>query len=58
MVQSQQLGVGSVCDFSGAFLMQVATTTPQTPGRLLTVGPDMAEVLAAVALCKASMILP
>jgi hypothetical protein len=33
--------------------MQVATTTPQTPMGLLVVGPDMAKVLAFVALRKA-----
>jgi hypothetical protein len=35
--------------------MQVATTSPQTSMRLLAVDPDMAEVLAAVALRKASL---
>jgi hypothetical protein len=35
--------------------MQVATTTPQTLRELLTVGPDMANVLAVVALHKASL---
>jgi hypothetical protein len=53
-VQLQQLGVDSVVIFFGAFPMQVATTTPQTSRGLLAVGPDIAKVLAVVALCKAS----
>jgi hypothetical protein len=32
--------------------MQVATPTPQTAGRLLAVGPDVAKFLAVVALRK------
>jgi hypothetical protein len=39
----------------GAFPMQVATTIPQTSRGLLAVGPDMAKVLAVVALHKASL---
>jgi hypothetical protein len=35
--------------------MQVATTTPQTSRLLLAVRPDMAKVLAVVALCEASL---
>jgi hypothetical protein len=35
--------------------MQVATTAPETLRGLLAVGPDMAKVLAAVALRKASL---
>jgi hypothetical protein len=35
--------------------MQVATIAPQTPRELLAVGPDMAKVLVAVALRKASL---
>jgi hypothetical protein len=35
--------------------MQVATTAPETSRELLAVGPDMAEVLAVVALRKASL---
>jgi hypothetical protein len=35
--------------------MQVTTTTPQTSRGLLAVGPDMAKVLAVVALRKASV---
>jgi hypothetical protein len=37
----------------GAFSMQVATTTPQTLKRFLAAGPDMAKILAVVALPKA-----
>jgi hypothetical protein len=39
----------------GVFLIQVATITPQTSRGLLAVGPDMAKVLAVVALRKASL---
>jgi hypothetical protein len=39
----------------GAFPMQVATTAPQTSRGLFAVGPDMAKVLAVVALHKASL---
>jgi hypothetical protein len=35
--------------------MQVATPAPQTLKGLLAVGPDMAKVLAFLALCKASL---
>jgi hypothetical protein len=35
--------------------MQVATTSQQTSRGLLAVGPDMAKVLAVVALRKASL---
>jgi hypothetical protein len=35
--------------------MQVGTTTPQTSRGLLAVVPDMAKVLAIVALRKASL---
>jgi hypothetical protein len=34
--------------------VQVATTTPQTSRGFLEVSPDMANVLAVVALCKVS----
>jgi hypothetical protein len=39
----------------GAFPMQVATTTTQISRGLLAVRPDMAKVLAVVALRKASL---
>jgi hypothetical protein len=32
-----------------------ATIAPQTPRRLLAVGPDMAKILPVVALCKANL---
>jgi hypothetical protein len=35
--------------------VQVVTSTPQTSRELLAVGPDMAKVLAVVALLKASL---
>jgi hypothetical protein len=35
--------------------VQVATTAPQTHRGLLAVGPDIAEVLAVVALRKSSL---
>jgi hypothetical protein len=35
--------------------MQVETTAPQTSMGLLAVGPDMAKVLAVVALHKANL---
>jgi hypothetical protein len=35
--------------------MQVATTAPQTLRGLLAFGPDMAKILAVVALHKASL---
>jgi hypothetical protein len=35
--------------------MQMDTTAPQTSRGLLAVGPDMAKVLAVIALCKASL---
>jgi hypothetical protein len=35
--------------------MQVATTAPQTSRELLAVRPDIAKVLAVVALRKASL---
>jgi hypothetical protein len=41
---------GSVVSFR-AFLVQVAAPAPQTTGRLLTVCPDVAELLAVVSLC-------
>jgi hypothetical protein len=40
---------GSVFSFRALFV-QVATPAPQTTGRLLTVGPNVAELLAVVAL--------
>jgi hypothetical protein len=40
----------------GAFLMQVATTLPQTARVLLAVGQDKAKVFAVVALSKTSLI--
>jgi hypothetical protein len=55
-VQLQQLVVDSVFVFSGHFLMQVVTTTPQTSMGLRAIGPDMADkALAFVALRKASL---
>jgi hypothetical protein len=36
-----------------ALIVQVAALAPQTSGRLLTFGPDMAELLAVVALRQA-----
>jgi hypothetical protein len=35
----------------GAILVQVAASTPHTTGWLSTVGPDVSELLAVVALC-------
>jgi hypothetical protein len=35
--------------------MRVITTAPQTSRGLLAVDPDMAKVLAVVALCKAGL---
>jgi hypothetical protein len=43
-----------ICLFR-AFPVEMATTTQQTLRGLLAVGPDMAKVLVAVALCKASL---
>jgi hypothetical protein len=43
-----------ICPFK-AFPMQVATTAPETSKGLLAVGPDMAKMLAGVALRKASL---
>jgi hypothetical protein len=37
------------------FPVQVATTAPETPRELLAFGPDVARVLAVVALGKASL---
>jgi hypothetical protein len=38
-----------------AVFVQVATRTPQATGRLLTVCPDMAEILAVVTLRQTSL---
>jgi hypothetical protein len=38
--------------FSRTLLVQVAASTPQTTGRLLAVWPNMAQLLAVMALCK------
>jgi hypothetical protein len=38
-----------------AFSVQVATTAPQTSRGVLAVGPDIAKVLAVVALHKANL---
>jgi hypothetical protein len=54
MVQLQQLSIDYMLSFR-AFPMQVATTAQQISRGMLTVGPDMVKVLAAVALCKANL---
>jgi hypothetical protein len=54
-VQLQQLGVYSVFVSFWAFPMQVATIAPQILRVLLAVGPDMAKVLAVVALRNPSL---
>jgi hypothetical protein len=44
--------VGRRISFIAAFFVKVIAAAPQTPGRLFTVCPDVAELLAVVALDK------
>jgi hypothetical protein len=46
---------GSSISLLWVLLVQVATCTPQTTGRLPTVSPDVANVLAVMILHKASL---
>jgi hypothetical protein len=44
--------VWKIIFFFRTLFVQVAATAPQTTGRLLAVFPNMAKLLAVIALCK------